>query len=108
MLEKNSGMNLEKRKVNSNGNKEQGGSTVTDSADNETTKLVGHVDRRDSVLTVQTVLEDDLRLSGQSETVPRQCIDIVVYCPRQSQTVRDSGLGFLETVRDSSSDSPGQ
>jgi hypothetical protein len=96
--------------VNSNGNKERGGgtSTVTDSADDETTKLVGHVDRRDSVLTVQTVLEDNLRLSGQSETVPRQCIDVVVYCPRQSETVRDSGFGFPETVRDSSSDSPGQ
>jgi hypothetical protein len=56
----------------------------------------------------QTVLEDDLGLSEQSETVPRQCIDIVVYCPRQSKTVQDSGLGFLEIVRDSSSDSLGQ
>jgi hypothetical protein len=98
MLDKNSRMNLEKGKVNGNGNKERGGSTVTDSADDETTELVGHVDRQDSVLTVQTVLEDNLGLSQQSKTVPRQCIDVVVYCPRQSQTVQDSGFGFPETV----------
>jgi hypothetical protein len=44
MLDKNSRMNLEKGKVNGNSNKERGGGTVTDSTDDETTELVGHMD----------------------------------------------------------------